>query len=215
MRRQLLEECDWTFARKTLKLNLIGEFAGIGDFPDWAIAGTTPPSPSTGDNNNDADDNPNLTADNAVFPWAFIYQYPTNVLYVHKVYNQHSPWGLTEWSGYAGVQFRTWLEMQKSGWELIRSLKTNEYAIACNTQQAICKYTFDMLDASQFSSNFVVALSLKIAQRICLPLTGDKELRGMIDGDLENEMTKAFRLNLSENPEQGPKSSNYEDARNM
>ncbi len=197
MRRQLLEECDWTFARKTVSLNLIGEATGVADFPDWAAA------PS------------GVSANNDVFPWAYIYQYPPNVLFVHKVYNEQAPSGLSEWSGYAGTQFRTWLEAQNSGWELIRSRSTNEYSIACNIQDAICKYTVDMLDFSQFSSAFTIALSLKIAQRICLPLTGDKELRAGIDGDLENEMTKAFRLNLSENPERGPSSSSYEDVRGM
>lgn len=204
MRRQLLEECDWTFARKVFKLNLIGEFTGVGDFPDWAASGDS-----------DSDDDENVTAHNAVYPWAFIYAYPPNVRFVHKVYNVHSPSGLSEWSGYAGTQFRTWLETQKSGYELIRSRKTNEYAIACNIQQAICKYTADITDASQFSASFAIALSLKIAQRICMPLTGDKELKADIGADLEAEVTKAFRLNLTENPEHGPQSSTYEDVRGM
>ena len=210
MRRQLLEECDWTFARKVFKLNLIGEMTGIEDFPDWA---TTADSDESDDDQDDDDEDENVTADNSVFPWAFIYQYPPNVLFIHKVYNTHSPSGLTEWSGYGGMQFRTWLESQRSGWELIRSRKTNDYSVATNIQQAICKYTVDMLDYSQFSSSFAIALSLKIAQRICLPLTGDKELRAAIDADLENEMTKAFRLNHSEEPEWGPRSSDYENVR--
>src|SRR6266446_948404 len=58
MRRELLEDCDWTFARKIFTLNLIGQATGFGDFPDWAA---TPASPAT--------------PDNSVFPWAFIYQY--------------------------------------------------------------------------------------------------------------------------------------------
>jgi len=204
MRRKLLEECDWTFARKVFKLNLIGESTGVADFPDWATAGGTTNSTP-----------PSVTANNFVFPWAFIYQYPPNVRFIHKVYNVHSPTGLEEWSGYSGTQFRTWLEAQHSGWELIRSRATNEYAIACNIQEAICKYTFDMTDASQFSSEFADALALKIAQKICMPLTGDKELKQMIDSDLEKAMTDAFRINLSENPEHGPTSSQYEDVRGL
>jgi len=202
MRRELLEACDWTFARKVFKLNLIGQANGVADFPEWAQP-CTPPQPNT------------LVDRNWVFPWAYIYAYPPDVRFVHKVYNVHSPSGLTEWSGYAGTQFRTWLETQQAGWELIRSRKTNEYAIACNIQHAICKYTHDTVDASQFSSNFVTALSLKIAQRIVLPLTGDKELKQMVDADLEKAMTDAERLNLSENPEFGPRSSAYEDTRGM
>lgn len=196
-RRQLLEECDWTFARKVATLNLIGEATGVADFPDWAAA---PAGVAVG---------------NDVFPWAFIYKYPANVLFIHKVYNEQAQSGLGEWSGYAGTQFRTWLESQNSGWELIRSKVTNEYAIATNLQNAVCKYTDDMRDTSQFSSSFAIALSLKLAQRICLPLTGDKELRMGIEQDLTNEMTKAFRLNHSENPEYGPRSSSYEDDRGM
>lgn len=201
MRRELLEECDWTFARKVFKLNLIGESTGVADFPDWATSESVPSS---------------VTPQNFVFPWAFIYQYPPDVRFIHKVYNVHSPVGLWgEWSGYAGTQFRTWLEAQKSGYELIRSRTTNEYAIACNIQEAICKYTFDMQDCSQFSSKFVTALAFKIAQRICMPLTGDKELKAGIDNDLKMSLDDAFRLNLSENPEHGPRSSEYEDVRGM
>ncbi len=201
MRRELLEECDWTFARKVVKLNLIGEATGVADFPDWAASGSPLPA--------------GVTADNFVFPWAYIYQYPPNVRFVHKVYNVHSPSGLTEWSGYAGTQFRTWLEAQKGGWELVRSRITNEYAIACNIQDAICKYTYDMTDSSQFSSKFVTALSLKIAQKICIPLTGDPQLKQQVDADLRMALDDAMRLNLSENPEKGPSSSVYEDTRGM
>lgn len=200
-RRQLLEECDWTFARKVFDLNLIGQATGVADFPDWAAAAAA--SDGT------------LVEGNDVFPWAYIYRYPANVLFVHKVYNDQAQSGLGEWSGYAGTQFRTWLEAQNSGWELVRSKVTNEYAIATNLQDAICKYTADIADTSQFSSSFAIALSLKLAQRICLPLTGDKELRMGIEQDLQNEMTKAMRLNHSENPEYGPSSSTYEDVRGM
>lgn len=201
MRRELLEDCDWTFSRKVVKLNLIGESTGVADFPDWASVVAA---------------NPQAVQHNAVFPWAFIYAYPPNVRFVHNVYNIHAPsmYG-GDGYGYAGTQFRTWIEAQNRGWELIRSRATNEYAIACNIQQAICKYTFDMTDASQFSSKFVTALSLKIAQRIVLPLTGDKELKQQVDADLEKAMTDAFRNNLSENPEFGPRCSSYEDVRGM
>jgi len=102
---------------------------------------------------------------------------------------------------------------RRSGYEIIRSRRTNELAIACNIQQAICKYTADISDTSQFSNSFAVALSLKIAQRIVSPLTGDKELKADIDKDLEIEMSKAFRLNLTEQPEHGPTSSDYENVR--
>ena len=197
-RREILEECDWTFARRVFKLNLIGEATGVADFPDWAAATAA---------------NPTLVDHNAVFPWAFIYKYPANVLFVHKVYNIHSPLGFMENSGYAGTQFRTWLESQKSGWELIRSRSTNEYSIACNIQQAICKYTEDLKDTSLFSSKFVKALALKLADNIVMPLTGDKELKAGISGDLRLALEDAFRNNLSENPEHGPTTSPYEDAR--
>lgn len=202
MRRELLEDCDWTFARRTFKLNLIGEATGVANFPDWAAVNSTPAAGT-------------LTDDNFVFPWAFIYKYPAKVLFVHKVYNVHSPTFFDENSGYAGTMFRSWIESQKPGWELIRSRKTNEFAIACNIQSAICKYTEDLTDTSMFSTKFTTALSLKIAQRIVMPLTGDKELKADIGNDLRLSMEDAFRNNHSENPEHGPRSSSYEDARGM
>lgn len=210
MRRELLEDCDWTFARKTFKLNLIGEMSGVSNFPDWA----TPSSAADGDDDED-DESSDVLAGNAVFPWAFLYAYPANVLYVHKVFNQQSPAGLWEWSGYAGQQFKTWLETQQAGYEIMRSKRTNELAIASNISQAYCRYTVNMTDTSQFTAKFTTALSLKIAQRIVTPLTGDKELKSMIDADLERAMTDAFRNNHSEAPEYGPRSSAYEDTRGL
>lgn len=200
MRRELLEDCDWTFARRTFTLNLIGESTGVANFPDWASLGTPAST---------------LLGNNAVFPWAFLYKYPANVLFIHKVYNQQSPTFFEENSGYAGTMFRSWIEAQKPGWELLRSAVTNEFAIGCNIQSAIAKYTEDLTDTSRFSTKFTTALSLKIAQRIVMPLTGDKELKADIGNDLKLAMEDAFRNNHSENPEHGPKTSSYEDARGM
>lgn len=203
-RRELLEDCDWTFARKTFKLNLIGEMTGVGEFPEWATGGSS-----------DDEESNDVTEGNEVFPYAFLYAYPNAVLFVHKVFNQSDSAGLWEWSGYGGVQFRTWLEQQFSGWEVLRSRKTNQLAIASNLQQAYIRYTADITDVSQFTNKFVTALSLKIANRIVMPLTGDKELKQMIEADLERAMTDAYRNNHSENPEFGPRSSGYEDVRGI
>lgn len=197
-RQELLRACDWTFARKTFALNLIGESVGLATFPDWALA-------------QDTDDDTN-----AVFPWAYIYAYPPKVLFVHKVYNINTPVGNEMWAGYdQAVQFATWLEKQRAGWELLRSKKTDEYAVACNIKNAIIKYTADIDDSSQFDPTFVIALALQLASNICLSLSGDKELKQEIDGELEAKRTEAFRQNLSENPERGPASSPYEDVRGM
>lgn len=202
-RRELLEQCDWTFARKVVDLNLIGELPGFEDFPDWAS--TTNASESN-----------NITDDNAVFPWAFIYSYPIKCRFIHKVYSLVNNMAFGEgWTaGYDSPGYRFPGLRDMNTWEILRSKKTNELAIATNIRDAIGKYTFDMEDTSQFSQLFCTALSLKLASRICMSVTGDKELKNDIDNDLKDIMTDAFRLNLSEYPEFGPRSSSYEDERN-
>lgn len=208
-RRKLLRECNWTFARRVITLSLIGSLTGAEEFPDWATAGT--------DSDDDDDDESNdVTEDNAVFPWAYLYQYPPNVLFVHQVYNERG-FSLPIYPGLD--QGLEWPSVPSpwggdpSAYELIRSKKTNELAIACNLQNAIAKYTFDTTDVSQFDPVFADALALKMADRIVIPLTGDKELKGSIQADLKDAMTEAWRLNLSENPETGPRMSSYERVR--
>jgi hypothetical protein len=201
MRRELLEDCDWSFARKTFNLNLIGQLPGLESFPDWASSGSS------------EEESNNVTEGNAVFPWAYLYAYPANVLYIHKVYSEFALATALTWDSSSGVQFRSWLEGLEKGWEILRSKKTNELAVATNIQSAICKYTANITDVSQFTAKFATALSFKISQRICLPLTGDKELKQMVDEDLSKAMTDAMRNNLSESPEYGPRTSSYEDVR--
>lgn len=204
-RRDLLESSDWSFARKAAKLNLISAAAGLSDFPDWAQAGLSGSGPAA-----------NLVASDWVFPWAYLYAYPPSCLFIHKVYNAHAPSSAEEWCGYdQSIRFATWVERNRSGWEIMRSRKSNQISVATNLQSALVKFTEDITDTSQFDNCFVDALQLKIAAKLVVPLTGDMELKQQIDKDLVEAMSNAYRQNFSEAPEYGPRSSAYEDVRGM
>lgn len=208
LRRELLMESIWTFTKKEIKLNLIGENLGADGSPFFTS--TNQPLNITND--------PNPKDFNTPWPWAYLYAYPANCLWIAKVYSNVLD---------AGVMLDLldpsdnfwWYDIQAAEgiktYELIRSDVTNEYAIACNLQYAKAKYVFDTQDTSQFPPLFVKALSFKISQRACMVLTGDKELKQDQDQQLEMARTEAYRHNLAEAPQHGPRTSMFERSRGI
>lgn len=202
MRRELLESCDWSFARNSARLNLIAAVAGFnGNFPDWASVSSS----SDSDPNHDT-----------AFPWAYVYKYPANVLYIHSVYALATGFGMAEeFMGYNQVEYTTWLQRMMKDYEIRRSRTTNQLVLCTNIPEAIAKYTRDITDTSQFTQKFCTALARRMAVMMVMPLNGDTEIKAQLEADAEKDISDAFRMNLSENPEWGPRTSSYEDTRGM
>lgn len=198
MRIDTLRACDWSFARKEVNLALIDYLPGFVDFPDWAV-----PIPPIGPN----------TGKDVPPQWNYFYGYPGDCLMIHKVFNPYHPILPDPFREYS-VMHKNW---GKDGdrFELLRGMISNVMGIATNVTAAQAKYTFDCADTSQFDQNFVTAFALKLAQKICMPLTGDKELKSQLDGEVEAAVTEAKRLNHSEGPEFAPRDSAYERARDQ
>jgi hypothetical protein len=170
------------------------------------------------------------TAYNAIPQWNFLYRYPGSVaapqqgpnpfsnanggcLFIHEVFNpRHAIIPSPYYDRSYGLHNR---HRKKARYEVVRSRGTNELGIATNLDHAWVKYTQDISDSSQFDETFVQALALYLAQKIVMPLTGDKELAQMIDQQLMSKMTEAKRLNLTEQPEQLPKATELEDCRDF
>lgn len=207
MRQEVLRACDWTFARTTQLLALIGQLTATANFPDWANPNANPTNPTGG---SDAD----LTSLNALQPYAFLYRYPSHCLYVKKVYNPHFP-------AFPGAIFDPFYKSDERGimgdrswdYKIVRSPVTNELALASNLDDARVDFVQDMTDVSQFDPLFVRALAYAIAKEIVMPLTGDKELAAQIEIKHKDAISNAQRINHAESPEYAPKSSSYERAR--
>ncbi len=217
LRREMLRSCDWTFARVAASLNLIGSQSGFSTFPDWAN------SNAVGGDSTDADgDAPESVDDDENVPpqWTYLYAYPSACVFVHKIFNPYQPiipspyQNAPAYEGYGASTDESTGLTRGARYEVIRSMQSNELAIATNLGSAWAKYTRDITDSSQFDDLFVTALAYRLASELSLPLTGDKMLAQMVEQKLTNVMGEAKRQNLSEYPEQGPTSSNYERVRN-
>ena len=185
VRESALRSCDWRFA--TVKKPLVK----LGDIQT-------------------ALDNPTDQSKQDVSPqWSFLYAYPVQCQRVRRVFNTQESDLFPQWDD------RTMADaaVKIPPFEECRSPVTNQLAIATNLEGAWAEYTFDINDDSQFDSMFQDAMSWLLAQELCIPLTGDKELKQSVDKDTRACLDEAKRKNGGEGVEMAPRISNYESAR--
>jgi hypothetical protein len=182
-RKSALRSCDWRFARVQASLTLLGDI-------DTAM-------------NNPTD----LSKQDIVDQFNYLYAYPADCVRLVKVYNNvysifPEPYGdrHTEQGIYAKH-------------EIMRSPISKIMAVACNLELAKCHYTMDVKDESQFDDMFQDALSWALADDLCIPLTADKDLQQLIHRGAEICMAEAQRKNGGESTESQPRVSPYESAR--
>ncbi len=187
-RREALRACDWNFAGFDQKINLIASV-------------------------NDADFDPTFnTIQDQIPGWLYCYAEPPKCIRVRKIY---SPARIEMTSPYID---RTLHERYENGqdqikWLLQRCPKSNVKAIYTQVQCAWAKITLDITDESQFDDSFVKGFAWVLASSLCLPLTADKELQGLVDAGRKEFFDEAKRKNGGEGTESLVKASPYENAR--
>lgn len=95
----------------------------------------------------------------------------------------------------------------------VRALTGSSVAICCNVMTAYGRYTKDVIDANLFDPAFVEALSLRLASRLAVSLTGDRSLAGGLAQDAERALARAKFLDASEGYQEAYVTSRYTDAR--
>ena len=95
-----------------------------------------------------------------VHGYDYVYAYPSECLAVRKIYNEQG----------ASVK-----EYEKEKYDIF-VMDNGVVAIACNVEDALIEYTYDVVDADTFSVDFVEALSRLIAYNIAQPLTGSSNM---------------------------------------
>lgn len=194
MRREVLHSCWWTWAGITKQLTLI-------DWQNGADPGentpTVPVNAGTGD-----DVPPNFI---------YLYLYPNDSVMVRKLLNRQRAGVFTDpfrmfGRSNPGTSRENMFEIQRARTQNIKGIATN---VGC----AWASYTIDLVDPTQFDDLFVDALAYRIAAEINMPLTGDKEMQGIVERKLFAIMSEAKRINRTEGTESAPRSSAYEDAR--
>lgn len=94
--------------------------------------------------------------------WKYTYAYPNDCVMARKLYNEDNTW--------------LYLEKNFPGNMDQVLLNDNTKALVCNHKDACLEYTYDVKDASLFTSDFAQALSYYLAAAICVPLTGSESL---------------------------------------
>jgi hypothetical protein len=80
----------------------------------------------------------------------------------------------------------------------IRALAGGTVAIACDVYQAYARYSRDVVDANLFDASFAEALSAKLAARLAISLTGDRQLAGGLMQEADQLLVRAKVLDAGE-----------------
>lgn len=95
----------------------------------------------------------------------------------------------------------------------IRALSGNTVAVVCDVFQAYGRYTKDVDDANLFDATFSEALSARLAARLAISLTGDRQLAGALMQEADRLLGRAKFLDASEGHAEPNIGSRYIEAR--
>lgn len=95
----------------------------------------------------------------------------------------------------------------------IRALTGSTLAICCDVYQAYCRYTKDVDDANLFDPSFVEAITHRLASRLALSLSGQKDVAQALGDEADRALGRAKFIDASEGYREPYLSSRYIDAR--
>ena len=127
--------------------------------------------------------------------WDYVYTLPTKCLFVRRVYNE------------ATLDCKDEQDFKKV---FVPSI--NSEVIYSNLAEAVCDYTYQVLDESIFSPSFVTALSLYLAHMVGPALVGSA-YNGQAYQEYLHALDVARATNKSEGKETVNRPSDYEAAR--
>jgi hypothetical protein len=191
-RRAALRACDWNFAGVNQVLNLLGDQATAAANPD------------------------DISKQDVIPQWSFLYAVPAKCLRVRRIYNpQHAiipdPYRDRTISEDIGdSRFG-----RPADFRVLRSPVTLVDAIAAQIDNAYAEFTYDIVDESVFPDDFVDGFSLLLAMKLAIPLSADKELKAQINKEAIAFWDEAKRKNGGEGIEKGPSISYYERSRGV
>jgi hypothetical protein len=188
-RRAVLRSCDWNFATTTSKLALLGDQQTAMDNPT------------------------DQSKQDVILGWNYLYSYPAKCI---RARNIISPVAVNMYDPYMDRTLYDRLRAEGnliSDFRVLRSPITNVLAIPCQLQNAYCEFTIDITDEGQFDDMFVEGFSYYLAAKLAIPLTGDKELKQIMEEEYDRHLGEAKRKNGGEGTERQPRPSEYEKAR--
>lgn len=128
--------------------------------------------------------------------WAYRYAYPSDCVFARVIVNG---------AGTTSDPVPFTVEMSADG---------QEKTILTNYEDAILLYTRDVTETPLFSSGFVELLATALAHRMCIALTGSKNLKDRLLNDYGQMMNMAAAYNANEQMSAAPRDADSIRGRN-
>lgn len=145
-RMRVLRSAPWGFARKDERLTLQSAASGTPENPSGPATwnNTLPPR-----------------------PWLYAYQYPTDCLFIRKIYSSPEASTVQLFPGQVGR-----FDADPFRYNFTVGQVSGVKVILTDARQALMTYTFDATDVDQFDPLFSEALVKTLAAELVFPLTG-------------------------------------------
>lgn len=127
--------------------------------------------------------------------WSYRYEYPSDCIKARLIYNPSGPYA-------DPIPFT--IESVDDG---------SESCILTNQVNAILIYSWELLNLGQFSSLGIDALAWRLAERVAMPLTGDKQMKDLANRGYALTMRTASGSNADEGQDRPPRDGDYIRAR--
>jgi hypothetical protein len=145
--------------------------------------------------------------------WQYVYELPISVLTIRKVFTLDDsllsmPFFPGDPSNYAPDS-----NPKTQPFDKIYQSTVGVQSIVCNLSEAYIDYTCRITDSSQFDSQFVEALSYKLAAKLAMILCGDKDEAKDMEQMYQQTIAAAKLTNGNERPTPNRQTSPYIDVR--
>ena len=117
-------------------------------------------------------------SDNSIINWKYLYTYPSQCLFIVKIYNE--------------------TDIDTNTYKLLLSPDTNQKVIATNLYQAYAEYVKKIIDPNLFDETFIEAFVYKLASEFAMAIIGQPELQVSYLKQYNYILGEAKRVNSQE-----------------
>jgi hypothetical protein len=131
--------------------------------------------------------------------WGLTYSYPSDCLFIQKVFNDSTPNYLGSSAYPQGPSISANNALKNQAYRSLQSSLGNGRIIVTNVEQAYIQYVWDVTDVSQFDSSFIDAFCYLLASKLAQSITGNKDLAATMTQYYQRTVDEAKASNMAEN----------------
>jgi hypothetical protein len=154
-----------------------------------------------------------LAANDTVMGWSYVYAYPAKCLKVRRVLNQAIFDNIS--SDPTGDDMDFWGRMRTRAQDFREMIgpTTGNQILVSQLSSAYAEFTYAMYDVSRWDSQFVKAMSFKLAAELAPHLTGKEDRAAAMEAKCKDQISDAKRIDLSEGQDKARASSVFVESR--